>query len=98
MTLLLSAQAIEEIRDAEAYYELQQQGLGDRFKTTIRQALDRVRAMPLLYPVIHDPLRRVVVSRFPYSIFYMIDTQNDTIVVLSVAHQHREPFYTQGTP
>jgi len=94
MTLLLSAHTIEEIHDAEAYYELQQQGLGDRFKTTIRQALDRVRAMPLLYPVIQDPLRRVVVSRFPYSIFYIIDT----IVVLSVAHQHREPFYTQGTP
>ncbi len=36
-------------------------------------------------------IERCLLHRFPYSIFYAIS--DDTILVLSVAHQHRKPFY-----
>ena len=44
-----------------------------------------------LYPNITNDLKRTVLHRFPYSIFYAIT--DNTILILSVAHQHRKPFY-----
>ncbi len=44
-----------------------------------------------LYPNIPNDLKRTVLHRFPYSIFYAIT--NHTILILSVAQQHRKPFY-----
>jgi plasmid stabilization system protein ParE len=94
MTILFSRQAIDEIRDAESFYELQQKDLGKNFQTTVRGAIDRIADMPLLYPVISEPVRRAVLSKFPYAIFYLIDEARDAIIVIAVAHQHRKPFYT----
>ena len=94
MKVLLSLQAQQELDDAISYYDLQQENLGNEFKTLIDNTIRNIQASPLLYPVIKKPVHRVVTRRFPYSIFYMIDNIDDIIVILSIAHQHRKPFYT----
>lgn len=91
MKLEISELARDEIEDAREYYNLQQNSLGDTFKNDVRQSIKNIIELPNLYPNITDDMKRCVLHRFPYSIFYFIE--NDTIVILSVAHQHRKPFY-----
>ena len=80
-----------EIADAKEYYNLQQSKLGERFKKDVQNAIDTILSFPQLYPEVSDSLRRCILHRFPYSIFYTIE--NDTIIILSVAHQRRKPYY-----
>lgn len=91
MTIEISTLAYSEIEDARVYYNLQQENLGERFKEHIKQSVDSIAQFPMLYPKITDELHRVIVHKFPYSIFYALF--DEKIVIVSVAHQHRKPFY-----
>jgi hypothetical protein len=50
-----------------------------------------VKAYPLLAAEIEPDIRRFSLHRFPYSLIYGIE--ENTIVVIAVAHDHREPGY-----
>lgn len=91
MRLELSKLAQQELEDARDYYNLQQENLGERFKKHIKESIDNIRELPLLYPKINGLLHRVVVHKFPYSIFYIVEETR--IIIVSIAHQHRKPFY-----
>ncbi len=83
--------AQSEIDDAFAWYESQSQGLGTQFLDEFDRAFRRVMAYPLASADIGDGLRRCLLSRFPYGIIYGTDTQ--TVIIVAVAHLHREPRY-----
>jgi len=46
-----------------------------------------------LYVQICPNIRRIVLSKFSYNIFYNYSEKRITIV--SIAHQHKKPTYTQ---
>jgi len=91
MKLKILELASFEIEDAKQYYNLQQDKLGDRFKKDVQKSIDNIVLSPKLYPQAKNSMRRCLLHRFPYSIFYDID--DDTVVILSIAHQRREPYY-----
>ncbi|HHD75721.1 MAG TPA: type II toxin-antitoxin system RelE/ParE family toxin [Campylobacterales bacterium] len=91
MRLEFSELAQQELEDARDYYNLQQDNLGERFKEHIKESVENIREFPLLYPKVNDLLHRVVVHKFPYSLFYIVDETR--IIIVSIAHQHRKPFY-----
>ncbi len=91
MKHLLSTLALQELEEGKAYYNLQKDALGDAFEEVVRKSIEDIFSAPYLYPVIEEPVHRKVISRFPYNIFYRVDA--DAIVILSIAHQHRKPFY-----
>ena len=91
MTIKISKKAFLEIEDAKEYYNLQQKGLGDSFKSDLKNSINNIENFPTMYPNIRNNMKRCILHRFPYSIFYAL--KNDTILILSVAHQHRKPFY-----
>lgn len=80
-----------EIDDACEYYDLQQKDLGTGFKKDVQSCVDRILLSPRLYPYAIQNIRRSLLHRFPFSVFYAIE--DDVIVILSVAHQNRRPFY-----
>jgi len=55
MKILLSLQAQQELDDAISYYDLQQENLGNEFKTLIGNTIRNIQASPLLYPIIKKP-------------------------------------------
>ena len=93
MNLKILELASLEIEDGKEYYNLQKDGLGDDFKEDIKAAINNIISFPNLYPKLEYNLRRVLLHRFSYSIFYFIDNEADIIIVLSVAHQRRKPYY-----
>jgi len=91
MQLEISEYAKYEIDDAVEYYNLQEDKLGDIFKMDVKNCIDRILISPNLYPNIVENIKRSLLHRFPYSIFYAIESEK--IIILSVAHQSRKPFY-----
>ncbi|OGQ59366.1 MAG: plasmid stabilization protein [Deltaproteobacteria bacterium RIFCSPLOWO2_02_FULL_53_8] len=83
--------AYREVDDAVAWYGSQSVGLDMQFLDNLDEAVRRIVAYPCSYMEVEKGLRRCLISRFPYGIFYGIDT--DTIIVVAVAHLHREPRY-----
>jgi toxin ParE1/3/4 len=53
------------------------------------EVLERVCETPAIFPIYDDPVRRSLLRRFPYGIFYEMET--DRVVVLAFGHMKREP-------
>jgi plasmid stabilization system protein ParE len=83
--------ADQEVADAVQWYEQQSEGLGRAFLDELDRVVRLVRVYPLIATQIEPEIRRFLFSRFPYSLIYGID--RETLVVIAVAHQHREPRY-----
>lgn len=86
--------AFLEMEDAREYYNLQRENFGDTFKQDIKEAVDRITVFPHIYPIAMDNIRKCVMHRFPYNIFYTIT--KDTVLILSIANHHRKPYYWVG--
>lgn len=88
LTIRFHPDAEAEFRDAIVWYEHQRKGLGAEFILCIDEAIERIRHSPEMYPKVHREARRIVVRRFPFAIFYEI---NSEIRVLAVFHSKRNP-------
>jgi plasmid stabilization system protein ParE len=94
MKVLFSRLAVNELEDASDYYTLEQQGLGDSFRSEVQQAIRRILRFPLAWPVERGEVRKTFVHRFPYKILYSIEP--DHLFIIAIAHQHRKPDYWVG--
>ena len=93
LPVVLTEEAQAEFDDAADWYE-QQAGLGSVFTTAVREVLNRIASMPLLHQVVYKDIRRALIRRFPYSIFYRVDT--DRITVIAVFNNRCDPAIWQG--
>lgn len=91
MKIIIAKIAQQEFNDAKEFYEIKQAGLGVRFEKEIRNAILRIRQFPSAWPIERCEVRRYLIHKFPYKILYSI--QQDNIVILAFAHQHRKPDY-----
>jgi len=82
-------EAEEDLREAKAWYERCREGLGDEFLSCIEETIESIRCTPFLYGVVYKDVRRALVRRFPYGIFYRV--AKDRVVVLAVFHASRDP-------
>ena len=83
--------ADHEVDDAVTWYDKQVIGLGREFLDELDRSVRLIRAYPEASTEIEPGIRRWLLTRFPYSLVYGIDS--NTIVVIAVAHLHREPRY-----
>ena len=89
LTILLRPEAEAEVEEAYHWYEQRREGLGADFLLCIEEALEKISRDPEAYPVVHKDVRRTLIRRFPYGIFYIVEEQN--IAVLAVFHGRRDP-------
>ena len=89
--MLFHELARKELLDARDYYDELVYGLGQTFVNEIEKSLKVIKNKPLSFPVANEDIRKAVVLKFPYSIFYRIEGKN--IYILAIAHQKREPKY-----
>jgi|SRR5271170_6582188 len=89
MNLILSKEAEEDIAEAKGWYEKRRRGLGEEFALCIEEALERIRRIPHGATEVYPGVRRVIVRRFPFGIFYCVD--EDQIGVIAVYDSRRDP-------
>lgn len=78
-----------DIEDAHSWYESQRLGLGANFRDALEGVLKLLIQFPDAGPLAHRELRRVLVPRFPYAVYYRVVRQG--IEVRGCLHQHRDP-------
>ena len=89
MNLKFSIVAEREIEAAADYYEKQEAGLGLRFVLEMERAIKFILQFPNAWLPISKRARRCVLRRFPYNVIYSV--QQDTVTVVTVIHQRRDP-------
>jgi len=87
--LVFRPEVREELDEAYTWYENQQAGLGDEFLDCVDEMLNRICQMPESYAVVYRDVRRVVVRRFPYAVYYRIVSSR--VIVTAIFHSRRNP-------
>ena len=86
--LVFRPEVREELEEVYHWYESQQPGLGDDFLDCVDEILDRICQMPESYPVVYRDVRRAVVRRFPYAVYYRIVSSR--VIVTAIFHGRRD--------
>lgn len=86
--LVFRLEVREEVDEAYTWYESQQLGLGDDFLDYVDEILDRICQMPESYPVVYRDVRRSVMRRFPYAVYYRIVSSR--VIVTAIFHSRRD--------
>lgn len=89
MPVVYRPQVGRDLAAGFAYYEDQSAGLGEQFLVAVNSAFDAIERYPELFARIHGEVRRGLVSRFPYAVFYRVEPRR--VVVLTVLHTARDP-------
>jgi len=87
----------EAERDIELlfnYYEDIRVGLGHDLLLCIEDAFSKIERKPLSYKKIYKELRRVIVRRFPYRVFYFV--AESKVIVTAVFHAQKDPVSWQN--
>ena len=80
--------AAREFDDSIAWYEGQQAGLGQEFRSTIEDYFQHIIEHPEWFTKVRGDVRRALVRRFPFVIHFLIEPER--IVVLSKFHASRD--------
>lgn len=87
--LKFSPRALRETGEAQEWYESQSTGLGEEFIAAMELQLKRLEHSPLLYAEVIPGVRRSLLPRFPYGLFYAV--RDNLVYVLAVLHDARNP-------
>jgi plasmid stabilization system protein ParE len=82
-----------EVIQAQDWYEHEAPGLGRRFRGAIEASTERMSANPLQFPAVLKNVRRALLRRFPYSLFFVID--EETLLIIACFHASRDPVHWQ---
>jgi len=83
------SEAATDVSLARDWYDAQSPGLGDSFVSALEQVIDLVGALPEAFPEIAVGLRRALLSRFPYALYYRLDASG--IDVVACLHTRQSP-------
>lgn len=89
MIIRFIPEADAELTEAREWYSHQRKDLDLEFMQCIEDALLRVADNPRLFPLVYRELRRAVVRRFPFAVFYELTSEE--IQVIAVFHSRRDP-------
>lgn len=79
----------DEVEEAHRWYEQQRAGLGDQFLEALDQLYPHLQATPEMHRVIYQSVRRSLLGRFPYAVYYRV--HSDRVEVIAVQHCRRDP-------
>ena len=86
-------EALEDLLETQRWYASREQRLGQTFAEAIGVAVERIAQDPAALPFVYGAVRRLVVRRFPYAVYFR--EVGDEIVVLAI-HGRQDPRRWQG--
>ncbi len=87
--ILISSDAEADIEEAVEWYQEIGSGLDSEFIRTVDACLRSIQRTPTLYPIVYKNVRRALLRKFPYGVFYFVF--DDTVVILACFHTSRNP-------
>jgi toxin ParE1/3/4 len=78
-----------DVEAAFEWYENERPGLGMEFLDELRAIYNRIADGPFKYQELRAGIRRALLRRFPYAVYFAIEAE--IIVVAAVLHASRDP-------
>jgi len=85
----------QELRDIISYYNQCSSGLGTEFLNELERQIFKIAAMPTQWRIVESDIRRALMKRFPYVIYFRV-LESDVLRVTVVKHQRRHPSFGLG--
>lgn len=86
--------AESDIARAQGWYEAQRPGLGAEFQAEVGTVLGRLSETPLIYAKQYGDVRRAVLQKFPYLLWFRIIGKR--VQVLAVTDARQNPAKTEA--
>ncbi len=89
--IVIRDEADLDATDAYNYYELQLEGLGERFRNELMKAYEAISQYPQHYSFISSfsSMRDITMKRFPYTIIF--EFNEGTVIVYAIHHDKKRP-------
>jgi plasmid stabilization system protein ParE len=92
MNLEILPLARRDIDEAARYYLNQRAGLDGEFFAEVDAAFEMIVARPLQFEQVRPGMRRFLLERFPYGIYYRIPDSRPVQIIV-IKHHSRRPGY-----
>lgn len=90
--VIFSPMALDDIRQAIAYYEDLQEGLGVKFNDMLLATLNTIRRNAMFASVRYDDIRCAQIKKFPYMVHYHVDNKKE-VTVVAVYSSYKQPLW-----
>ena len=87
--VFISPEAELDLEDIYNWYEAQNTGLGSEFIRVIDASLSTIQRNPLAYTKIDQEVRKKLIRKFPYILFYVVIDK--MIIIIACFHVKRDP-------
>ncbi len=85
-------EALKEYSDAAQYYSEISPSLASAFITQVENGINQILLYPQAWQPIETDVRRCLIKRFPFGIYYTVEDDN-SIIIQAVMHLSRKPGY-----
>lgn len=89
LRIQIGPKAEAEIEEAARWYAQRSAPLATQFLLRVEEVISEVAEAPQRFPVLHRDIRRALLGRFPYGVFFRL--KRDHVKVIAVIHQSRDP-------
>lgn len=91
MRIRILASARRDLDEGHAFYESQEEGLGDYFVSSVRADIEGLRISGGVHRVRYRDYHRLLCRIFPFAVFYLKD--DDVVTVYAVVDCRRDPLW-----
>lgn len=82
-----------DIKDAIEWEDKRSPGLAKRFLADLDSKLEKVAKHPYVYQARYENVRCALTEIFQYLIHFIIDEQNNQVLILRILHTSRKPVW-----
>jgi plasmid stabilization system protein ParE len=90
LRILYRREAADDVATAFRWYDAQGPGLGREFEHALAALTLLIETFPQAYPVVFATVRRALLARFPYAVYYR-ELDVDAIEVIGCLHTRQHP-------
>lgn len=88
--IIVSPRAQKEIENAIDYYALYSTDAPENFIAVLKKAYTALQTSPL-FRIRYKNVRALKIKKFPYSLYFIVNEDKNTVRVLSCFHNKRNP-------
>lgn len=92
MNYYFHPEALHEYTEAAQYYSEISPSLASAFITQVENGINQILQYPQAWQAIETDVRKCLVKRFPFGIYYTVEEDN-SIIIQAVMHLSRKPGY-----
>ena len=89
--VIYAAKVYEDLQEAVDFYNSREKGLGVRFFKSVKIQISQIKSNVYAFQVRYDDVHCAPLKSFPYTIHYRVDAEKNTIRVIAVFCDYRNP-------